>query len=235
MSKKINIVIAGDSSFSWYLVNELKDEVAGRLYFVLEDKDQAIEASLLENVIAITGDITDTKVLDQLELAECHTVVIGSKEERANIMAALYAKKEGAQNVYARVFEEKVSNLLESLGVVPIITANTAASFSAVQILQPSVSRIVNLTEDQFGMAEIEADQYSELIGHRLGNLHSEHLHVIAIQNNQNIFLGYNHEVEVGSRLIAIYDKQIRGKLHQEVRKIINLVSQTTKYRRKSE
>ncbi len=66
MNKKINIVVAGDSSFSWYLVNELKDEVTGRLYFVLEDKEQAIEASLLENVIAITGDITDTKVLDQL-------------------------------------------------------------------------------------------------------------------------------------------------------------------------
>ena len=109
MNKKINIVVAGDSSFSWYLVNELKTQVTGRLYFILEDKDQAIEASLLENVIAITGDITDTKVLDQLELAQCHTVVIGSKEERTNIMAALYAKKEGAHNVYARVFEEKVS------------------------------------------------------------------------------------------------------------------------------
>lgn len=229
MNKKINIVVAGDSSFSWYLVNELKNEVTGRLYFVLEDKEQAIEASLLENVIAITGDITDTDVLDQLDLAECHTVVIGSKEERANIMAALYAKNEGAQNVYARVFEEKVSNLLKSLGVTPIITASTAASFSAVNILQPSVARIVNLTEDNFSMVEIEADQYADLIGHRLGNLHSEHLHVIAIQNNHNIFLGYNHKVEVGSKLIAIYDKQIKGKIHQEIRQIINLVSKLSK------
>ena len=229
MNKKINIVVAGDSSFSWYLVNELKTQVTGRLYFVLEDKDQAIEASLLDNVIAITGDITDTKVLDQLDLAQCHTVVIGSKEERTNIMAALYAKKEGAHNVYARVFEEKVSNLLESLGVTPIITAATAASFSAVQILQPSVSRIVNLTEDDFSMVEIEADQYPELIGHRLGNLHSEHLHVIAIQNNANIFLGYNHKVEVGSKLIAIYDKSIKGKIHQEVKQIITLVSNLSK------
>lgn len=229
MNKKINIVVAGDSSFSWYLVNELKNEVTGRLYFVLEDKEQAIEASLLENVIAITGDITDTDVLDQLDLAECHTVVIGSKEERANIMAALYAKNEGAQNVYARVFEEKVSNLLKSLGVTPIITASTAASFSAVNILQPSVARIVNLTEDNFSMTEIEADQYAELVGHHLGNLHSEHLHVIAIQNNHNIFLGYNHKVEVGSKLIAIYDKQIKGKIHQEIRQIINLVSKLSK------
>ncbi|MCD4673198.1 MAG: NAD-binding protein [Anaerolineaceae bacterium] len=229
MNKKINIVVAGDSSFSWYLVNELKNEVTGRLYFVLEDKEQAIEASLLENVIAITGDITDTDVLDQLDLAECHTVVIGSKEERANIMAALYAKNEGAQNVYARVFEEKVSNLLKSLGVTPIITASTAASFSAVNSLQPSVARIVNLTEDNFSMVEIEADQYADLIGHRLGNLHSEHLHVIAIQNNHNIFLGYNHKVEVGSKLIAIYDKQIKGKIHQEIRQIINLVSKLSK------
>lgn len=225
MNKKINIVVAGDSSFSWYLVNQLKDEVSGRLYFVLEDKEQAMEASLLNNVIAVTGDITDTAVLDQLELAECHTVVIGSKEERANIMAALYAKNEGAQHVYARVFEEKVSKLLESLGVTPIITAYTAAAFSAVSILQPSVARIVNLTEDNFSMAEIEADQYPELIGQRLGNLHGEHLHVIALKNHQNILLGYNHKVQVGSKLIAIYDKQIKGKIPQEVRRIIDLIA----------
>jgi trk system potassium uptake protein TrkA len=229
MDKKINIVIAGESSFCWYLVNQLKDEVTGRLYFLLEDKQQAMEASLLENVIAISGDITDTEVLDQLDLRNCHTVVVGSKEERANIMAALYAKNEGAQHVYARVFEEKVSKLLESLGVTPIITAYTAAAFSAISILQPSVARIVNLTEDNFVMVEIEADQFSELIGQRLGNLHSEHLHVIALKNNHTISLGYEDKVEVGSTLIAICDRQIRGKITQEVRKIIALVLKFSK------
>ncbi len=125
--------MAGDSSFSWYLVNELKDEVTGRLYFVLEDKEQAIEASLLENVIAITGDITDTKSWTSWTWQSA-TPSSWVPRKSAPTSWPPYMPKKKRPHVYARVFEEKVSNLLESLGVTPIITAATAASFSAVDI-----------------------------------------------------------------------------------------------------
>ena len=53
----MNVVVVGDSSFSWALVDQLKDQIDGRLYFVLPDPEQAMEASLLGDIVAVRGDI----------------------------------------------------------------------------------------------------------------------------------------------------------------------------------
>ena len=105
MADKKNIVVAGYSRFSLALVGELNGQIKGRLYFVTPDFDQAMEASLHQDVVAIKGEITDITVLDQLDMAECRTFVAGSREDEANVLCALYAKNHGAEKVYARVLE----------------------------------------------------------------------------------------------------------------------------------
>ena len=220
MSAKINIVIAGYSTFTWSLASQLKGQIGGRLYFVLPDWDQAMEASLQGDVIGVRGDITDTDVLDQLDLANCHTFIAGSREEEANVLSALYAKNKGAQNACARVFETKFIALLESVGVTPIQTSHTAAAFTAIDILKPAVAELVSLTRGQFDLEEILASDFPELVGCRLGNLQGEQLHIIAVVTGGTSSLGHNALVEAGSKLIMIYDRQIRRRLRQEIRKV---------------
>jgi trk system potassium uptake protein TrkA len=220
MSAKINIVIAGYSTFSWELAAQLKGQIDGRLYYVLPDWDQAMEASLHGDVIGVRGDITDTDVLDQLDLANCHTFIAGSREEEANVLSALYAKNKGAQNACARVFETNFIPLLESVGVTPIQTSHTAAAFTAIGILKPAVSDLVSLTRGQFDLEEIQAADFPELVGCRLGNLQGEQLHIIAVATGGQTWLGYNTLVEANSRLIIIYDGQIKRRLRQEIRKV---------------
>ena len=58
MSARINVVIVGYSTFSWELAAQLKGQIDGRLYFVLPDWDQAMEASLQGDVVAVRGEIT---------------------------------------------------------------------------------------------------------------------------------------------------------------------------------
>jgi trk system potassium uptake protein TrkA len=216
----MNIVVVGYSSFSWSLVAQLKDQVSGRLYYLLSDPDLAMEASLQENVVAVRGDITDTAVLDQLDLAHCHTFVAGSREDQVNVLSALYARNQGAQNVYARLFEIKFGALLESAGVIPIQTSHTAAASMALTILKPAVAELVSLTGGQFELEEIRAADYAELVGCRLGNLQAEQLHIIAVAKGEDILLNYNTLVEADSKLIIMYNKWIKQRLHQELQQV---------------
>lgn len=215
-----SIVIAGYSDFTWALTSLLKDQVEGRLYYILADSDQAMEASLQGDVLGVHGEITDTDVLDQLDLADCHTFVAGSREEEANVLSALYAKNKGARNVYARVFEVKLRHLLDSVGIKPIVTSFTAAAFMAISILKPAVADLVSLTRGQFDLEEIRATEFPELLGCRLGNLQGELLHIVAVAKGDKTWLSYNTLVEADSRLIILYDRQIRKRLRQEIRRV---------------
>jgi trk system potassium uptake protein TrkA len=171
-------------------------------------------------VLGVRGEITDTDVLDQLNLADCHTFVAGSEEEEANVLSALYAKNKGARNVHARVFEAKLGPLLESAGITPIVTSLTAAASMAVSILKPAVADLVSLTRGQFELEEIRAADFPELVGCRLGNLQGELLHIIAVATNGETMLSYNTVVGANSRLIILFDRQVRRRLRQEIRRV---------------
>jgi len=217
---KQNVVVAGYSTFAWALVLQLRGRIAGRLYFVLPDRDLALEASVYADVVAVHGEMTDTAVLDDLGLAQCHTFIAASREEQANVLAALYAQNHGARHVYARVFETKFMALLEAVGVTPLQTSQTAAAFTAVEILQPAVAELVSLTRGQFALEEIEASDYAELIGCRLGHLQGESLHIIAVAQNGAVSLAYNTVIQADALLILICNQQIKRRLPQELRKI---------------
>jgi trk system potassium uptake protein TrkA len=226
MSVKMNVVVAGYSAFTWALVARLRGEVEGRLYYVLADADRAMEASLQVDVLGVRGEITDTEVLDQLDLADCHTFVAGSTEEEANVLSALYAKNKGAQNVYARVFDVKLTHLLESVGITPVVTSHTAAGFMAVSILKPAVADLVTLTRGKFELEEIRVADFPELLGRRLGNLQGELLHIVAVAQGDQTWLSYNTLVEEDCRLIIIYDRKIRKRLRQEIRRVAAVAAQ---------
>jgi trk system potassium uptake protein TrkA len=228
MSVETNVVIAGYSAFTWALVARLRGEVKGRLYYILPDADRAMEASLQVDVLGVRGEITDTDVLDQLDLADCHTFVAGSEEEEANVLSALYAKNKGAKNVYARVYEVKLTHLLESVGITPVVTAHTAAGFMAVRILNPAVADLVSQTRGPFELEEIRASDFPELLGCRLGNLQGELLHIVAVAQGQQTWLSYNTLVEEDCRLIIIYDRKIRKRLRQEIRRVASGAARRT-------
>jgi trk system potassium uptake protein TrkA len=220
MRAKMNIVVAGDSSFCWDLVKLLKDEIEGRLYFLVLDHDMALEASMMENVIVVEGSMTDLNILQQLELEHCDTFIAGAKEERSNVLCALYARNAGAKKVYARVFETDLDQLLESVGIIPVLTAKTAAAFSAIQILQPSVAELVSLTTGTFGMIQIDAAEVPEVIGHQLGNLDGEDLNIVALDQGGQVKLSYKSIVTEDSKLLVIYDTRIKDHLKREIKKI---------------
>ena len=220
MGKKINVVVAGHSSFAWGLVEQLRTEVMGRLYFVLPERDQAMEASLLDDVIAIHGEITDTAVLDQLNLETCHTFIAGSRGQEANVLSALYARNSGAQAAYARVFDTKFMPLLDAVGVIPIQTSHMAAARMKVRALKPAVAELVQPTHGPFVLDEIRVSQYPELVGCQLGQLHSKELHVVAVAHGDDVQINYETVIEADAVLVVIYNRQVTRNLAQALRRV---------------
>jgi trk system potassium uptake protein TrkA len=217
-----NIVVAGLSTFTRSLVDRLADRVEGRVYFVVPDGDEAMEMSLTGTVIAVQGDITDTAVLDQLDLDRCDAFIAGSRDGEANVLAALYAKQQGVQRVYARIFEAKLTSMLSSLGVAALQTSHTAAAFTALGLLKPLVAELVAISPEKgrFQLEEIPVSSYPELVGARLGDLKGEHLHVIAVAQEGDIRLSSTTVVKPEATLIIIYDSEILKHLRPALRRI---------------
>ena len=216
----MNMVIAGYSDFSWELALQLKDQIRGRLYFVLSEQETARRASLNEPIIAVHGEITDTEILDQLNLSTCDTFVAGSGEDGHNVLAALYAKKQGVPHVYARIFDVKLCALLRSLEITPVQTARIAASAMAIGILKPAVDELVSLTRGNFDLVEIPVADFPELAGCHLGDLQGEHFHVIAVAENGDISLSGSAVIDKDAVLILIYNNQIKKQVPQRLRRL---------------
>ncbi|NMC53423.1 MAG: TrkA family potassium uptake protein [Chloroflexi bacterium] len=220
MEKKLNVVVIGDSTFAWAMVSALRKKISGHLYFLLPERDQAVEASLLENVIAINGNPSDPEVLDQLDLENCHTFIAGSREDDTNVLCALYARNKGAKNIYARVFETRFTALFESVGITPIQTSETAAAFLSIRILKPDVADLVDLAQGQFDLDEIDVARVPELVGCHLGNLQSDYLNTIAIAKDGKTHLGYKTLVEKGSKVLVIYERSLGKEVLKELRRV---------------
>lgn len=215
MQKNFSVVIAGDSTFSWELVKQIHDQVTGKLYFVLEDHDLAIEASALENVIAVSGDLTNVELLEELPLDTCDIFVAGSKEERSNVLSAMYAKNAGSKRVFARIFSPKLENLLKSIGIEAILTSYTSAAYTAVNLLQPNVAELVDLTGGQFDLVEILVRDVPDLDKCRLGDLEGKEFNVVAIKNQDGITIDSDAIIHIDDTLIVIYNRSNRKRFEQ--------------------
>lgn len=229
---RTDIIIAGYSSFSWALVSELDHAWRGRVYYVLPDRDQAVQASLRDNVTAIEGEITNVEVLGSLDFDTCAVFVAGGRKDEDNVMAALYAYHQCVPKVYARVFEPRLIPLVSSLGVIPLQTSHVAAAFITLRLLKPAVAQLVALSsEGRFGLVEVHASDYPELVGCRLGNLHADQLHIVAVAHGEDISLGYNTVITADSRLIVIYDRHVEQNLRAKLREV---AQQAAKYFRQA-
>jgi Trk K+ transport system NAD-binding subunit len=223
MQKKLNLAVIGDSTFSWSMVQKLRGKINGRLYFLLPEREQAIEASLLDNVVALNGNLTDPQVLDKLDLETCHTFIAGSREDDSNVLCALYARHKGAKNIYARVFETRFHALFESVGIIPVQTSEMAADFLSIRILKPDVAALVSLSQGQFDLDEVDVSRVPDLVGCRLGNLQSDHLNTIAIAKEGKTHLGYKTIVEEGSKVLVIYERALGKNLIKELQQIAHV------------
>ncbi|MFH1107454.1 MAG: TrkA family potassium uptake protein [Candidatus Micrarchaeota archaeon] len=106
--------------------------------------------------VMVCGDCTDPQVLDSLRLKGKDYVVAVSGEEEVNFLAAAYAKQAGAKKVIARSHSRKHALMLQKLGIDALIPEMTLAKELANQIMNPTISLMLNPGDSNLELFEAE-------------------------------------------------------------------------------
>ncbi len=125
---------------------------------VEEDAEVCEEIAAESKAMAINGDATDPKLLDELKVGEMDYAFAVTGNEETNFLAAVYAKQSGAKKVISRVSEAKHSLLLQRLGVEPAISQLTLARELANRVSSPTIFKLLNASESNVELVEKRVD-----------------------------------------------------------------------------
>ena len=126
------------------------------------ERDPKRARALAENlgdVQVIQGDITDDQVLDEAEVGRCDAVVAMTGEDDANILACLYAKKNGARETIAVLHRLALLELLSDVGVDAALSPRTATASAVMRFVRGDVDAVATFLHGQAEVLELTVDE----------------------------------------------------------------------------
>jgi trk system potassium uptake protein TrkA len=108
------------------------------------------------NSEVICHDVSDPEMLGELKLDKADFVFAVTGSEETNFLVSVYAKHMSAKRVISRASEARYSNLMEKLGVIPLIPETTLARELANAVLNPLISLMLDPSYSNVQMFEKE-------------------------------------------------------------------------------
>jgi len=165
----MQIVIVGITELSKYVTEILKEE--GHT-IVIVDKDAAAcrTFSTETDVLAVHGDATEPKALEQAGIEKADAIVALTKKDDINMMAALLGKELGAKKAVARMnvvdYDEAV---LKKMGLDAVLHPEAAAAGSIAAMVASDKSEAPAFIErGSVEMIELEASDENGLAGKKV-------------------------------------------------------------------
>ena len=165
----MQIVIVGITELSKYVTEVLKEEGHS---IVVVDKDAAAcrTFSSETDVLAVQGDATEPKILEQAGIEKSDAIVALTKKDDVNMMAALLGKELGARKAVARMnvidYDE---NVLKKMGLDIVVHPNAAAAgYIASMIASDSSAGPAFIDRSLVEMIELEASDENGLAGKKV-------------------------------------------------------------------
>ncbi len=165
----MQIVIVGVTELSKYVTEILKEEGHN---IVIVDKDAAAcrSFSTETDVLAVHGDATEPRVLEQAGIEKADAIVALTKKDDINMMAALLGKELGAKKAVARMnvvdYDEAV---LKKLGLDAVLHPEAAAAGSIASMIANDKSEGPAFIErGSVEMIELEANDENGLAGKKV-------------------------------------------------------------------
>ena len=160
------IAIAGGSPLAANLVKLLKGS-GHKIAIVLANKDIAMQLGSETGAIAVCGNPADPEILDELELEKADIFIAACGSEEQSVMAALYAKEEGAKRIFVETSSPSTEKILRKEGISPLNAELHAAKMLELMIARPAVARLVEVGEGGADIIEIPC-RGTKLIGKTL-------------------------------------------------------------------
>ena len=147
-------------------------ESGARVQVIERDPDVARRlAEQVDGVRVLQGDVTDSDVLDEADLARVELVAALTGEDDANVLASVYAKTAGVPETIAVVHRLNFLGLLDSVGVDAALSPRTATANGVLRFVRGDVAQVATFLQGEVELLEFEIHTGSNADGSSIAEL----------------------------------------------------------------
>jgi trk system potassium uptake protein TrkA len=123
---------------------------------VERDPDRARElAERLDRALVLQGEITDSDLLEEAEVATYDAVIALTGEDDANVLACLFARSVGAGETIAVVHRLSLLPLLNEAGIDAALSPRTASANGVLRFVRGGVAAVATFLEGEAEVLEV--------------------------------------------------------------------------------
>lgn len=169
--KKSRVAILGGGRTAELLAHGLADRSV-QVEIVERDPARARElAEALDDVSVHRGEITDAKLLDEIDIGRFGMVAALTGEDDANILACLFAKRAGAGETIATVHRLELLEILRSAGVDVALSPRTVTANGVLRFVRGGIAAVATFLDGDVEVLELEVQSGSPADGELVRDL----------------------------------------------------------------
>ena len=162
------LLIFGGGNIGLFLAREIERNHPWVNAKVIEfDPERAeLAASELNRTVVLHGDVLDSDILEEANVAATETVVAVTNDDETNILASLLAKRYGCQRAVTLVNKGTYEPLVTNLGIDVVVSPRNITVSTILQHVRRGRIHSVHTLREGFGeLIEAEAMETSPLVG----------------------------------------------------------------------
>jgi len=162
------LVIFGGGNIGLFLAEELElSESKLNVKLIEWNPERAsLCASRLKKTMVIQGDVLDTQIMDEANVAMTETIIAVTNDDENNILSSLLAKREGAQRAITLINKGEYESLIGSLGIDVVVDPRNITVSTIIQHVRRGRIHSVHTLGEGFGeLIEAEALETSPMVG----------------------------------------------------------------------
>ena len=124
-----------------------------------------VASRTLHNAEILNGDALSSAIMQEADMVDCDTFISVTNDDKTNILAALLAKKHGAQRVISLLNDMQNTSFFLSQGIDSIIDQNAITVATILKIIRQRSVRFVYTLEGIIEIIEAPIDETSHILG----------------------------------------------------------------------
>ena len=162
------LMILGGGNIGLFLAQEIEKEHSWVNAKIIEADAERAEAvaGQLERTVVINGDVLDSDIMEEANVAATETVVAVTNDDETNILASLLAKRYGCKRAVTLINKSTYESLISSLGIDVVVSPRNITVSTILQHVRRGRIHSVHTLREGFGeLIEAEALETSPLVG----------------------------------------------------------------------
>jgi trk system potassium uptake protein TrkA len=149
------IIIAGGGNVGYAVAKKLEEQKSGVKAKLIELNRKTAEnaAEGLERTIVLNGDVLDSAILEEANVAETEAIIALTDDDKTNLLAGVLAKDAGAKTAMILVNNQNLMRLVTPLGIDAFINPRATTVSSILRHVRRGRIRALHSVRD--GAAEV--------------------------------------------------------------------------------